>query len=1025
MKHLVLTKILGIGLFLAFSLPAFAQFPNLSGKLVQGKQTTALGITSYSDTVPLHTPTAASWRNNTQIHRDTALGVDYVWRYPRWYANSTVRQSNPPPATRAAGSNFVDFTETLWQNSTDSLTYYYEEKQQCWQPVGTVVRDTTPVSTSATGTSAAVCYEYSLWYNSTNDSLYAYTAGAWLAIGSGGGGTAGAVDSIAVLQDSIIVGYSEGVEVTRDSIGYPAGIALPLAISDITGLADSLAASVSGTGTNLRIPVWTGSNSLGSSTLLQSATGVMLDANLAFGGVGGTTAARPTGSFGMIYPNTSNGWFDFHNGTAWFNPARSATTNGLFTAGSWLFGGSDGTITQNNSNFFVDNSNIRVGIGTASPGARLDISGGIARINSGTVPTYPSSGAGFELIYDADGSAGSTSGGSGVAFFTSYDRSAGAYRDMWLNAANILMGFTSATGLTVKNTGVAGFGTSSPANKVDIEGAMAVGTTYSGSITAPTNGAIIEGSVGIGMSNPQRQLQVLLTSAATNTVTPIARFTHLGGTVTNGFGGGIEIDLESGAGSSRIATSLTSSYNDVTNTNEDADAYINTIRAGTLTQAAKFGSNGTFTPATLTGTATQWLGATAGNILTTITPGYGLSLASGGVGVDTTALKAQFLPLTLSGTTTVNTAGQTFRIRDAGGYPDVFMNSNYWVAASDVNTFFDAGSTTGQIQINSAGRTIIAAAGNLELQAGITGEARIDSDSLVLEGVYPVGTSTDSVLVRDGSTGRVNLRAQTDFGTWLKPELEAGNDVSITGVTTNQLTVDALSEIALSSDVMSLTATGASLSIVADTYIGLDAVTNVVVTCDTNRVNGVVHSDIVKITDITNGDGITLAAYNSSNILTSVTIDGTGASGIQFDDGTLTLSNNTETVADTVTRTLGTGQQIYANGYAHYAGNGFSYASGRVTNASGASGTYALQYSFTAESTSGTVDMVVKTQIWDGATYTALRAGQKTMTIKAGELISGSHSTVITLPDGDGVNISFDTTNGCEISDFTYTLRKI
>lgn len=33
----------------------------------------------------------------------------------------------------------------------------------------------------------------------------------------------GAVDSIAILQDSIVVGYSEGVEVARDTIGYPAG----------------------------------------------------------------------------------------------------------------------------------------------------------------------------------------------------------------------------------------------------------------------------------------------------------------------------------------------------------------------------------------------------------------------------------------------------------------------------------------------------------------------------------------------------------------------------------------------------------------------------------------------------------------------------------------------------------------------------------------------------------------------------------------------------------------------------------
>ena len=90
-------------------------------------------------------------------------------------------------------------------------------------------------------------------------------------------------------------------------------------------------------------------------------------------------------------------------------------------------------------------------------------------------------------------------------------------------------------------------------------------------------------------------------------------------------------------------------------------------------------------------------------------------------------------------------------------------------------------------QLNSAGRTIIAAATNVELQAGITGEARIDSDSLVLEGLYPVGTASDSVLVRDGATGRVNLRAQSSFGsgTYLPLTLSGTTVVNTAG---NQLT---------------------------------------------------------------------------------------------------------------------------------------------------------------------------------------------------------------------------------------------
>ena len=43
---------------------------------------------------------------------------------------------------------------------------------------------------------------------------------------------------------------------------------------------------------------------------------------------------------------------------------------------------------------------------------------------------------------------------------------------------------------------------------MDIEGAVAIGNNYSGSSTAPTDGLIIQGSVGIGTDNPDGKFVV-------------------------------------------------------------------------------------------------------------------------------------------------------------------------------------------------------------------------------------------------------------------------------------------------------------------------------------------------------------------------------------------------------------------------------------------------------------------------------------------------------------------------------------
>lgn len=67
---------------------------------------------------------------------------------------------------------------------------------------------------------------------------------------------------------------------------------------------------------------------------------------------------------------------------------------------------------------------------------------------------------------------------------------------------------TTVQALYIDAGGETGFGTTSPQNRIDIAGNAVIGSSYAGSNTAPSNGLLVEGSMGIGTTLPLAKLDV-------------------------------------------------------------------------------------------------------------------------------------------------------------------------------------------------------------------------------------------------------------------------------------------------------------------------------------------------------------------------------------------------------------------------------------------------------------------------------------------------------------------------------------
>lgn len=158
-----------------------------------------------------------------------------------------------------------------------------------------------------------------------------------------------------------------------------------------------------------------------------------------------------------------------------------------------------------------------VGIGTNSPSQKLDVRGDMT-IND-TSPVLMLDGASGnvrDLRYLSNG---------GLRWILRTDGTAEGASNAGSNFVIDARNDTTDLGVALfiyRSSGNTGIGTSSPVNKLDVEGAVAIGSTYSGTSSSPTNGLIVEGNVGIGTTSPAQKLTVVGTANITGTITASA-----------------------------------------------------------------------------------------------------------------------------------------------------------------------------------------------------------------------------------------------------------------------------------------------------------------------------------------------------------------------------------------------------------------------------------------------------------------------------------------------------------------------
>lgn len=257
----------------------------------------------------------------------------------------------------------------------------------------------------------------------------------------------------------------------------------------------------------------------------------------------------PAGGSVTDFVFTDGSGFDGTVSTSTSTPTLALTTS--LTTGSVPFIGASGALSQDNANLFWNNTDKRLGIGTATPGYKLDLRG--------------TTGVNLHMVNDTDDDGVYHAMGAGLYYIGMNSAYSGSTHTAKATTSAV-SAMSGSTHFWYANSG------------------LTAGNTYSLTERMRLNTT----GLGIGTASPAALLHPETADGGTNAITFPFRISHVtSSTATTGFGVGLQAAAENGSGTTVVGGTLAWPFTDATAASEDVDFTVN-LMAGGSAAAEKF-----------------------------------------------------------------------------------------------------------------------------------------------------------------------------------------------------------------------------------------------------------------------------------------------------------------------------------------------------------------------------------------------------------------------------------------------------